>query len=230
MAENPIFLCTAEQLPCILPHAVRTYQAAQPHVVVAVREATPSTLVRALLAGEIDLIVGRPAPTPENDQLTRIPLYREPVRLVVGAGNPLANAESLSLHDLVDLPWVVPDEQAVLRAELEQVFINLGLSLQKRRVECFSILTIKSLLTKSDYIAALPTLIATEEPGLVPLDIELPGVSRTVGVTRRRQSVLSAQGEEFLRHLDRAAVHMRGNLDNIAEEGHATAESMTGMQ
>lgn len=190
----------------LLPHAIDSYHQERPGVVIIIREATPSELNVALLAGDIDLIVGRLAPTPNTDQLIQIPLYRNPIRLVVGKKHELADRANVTLRDLVDYPWILPDQQTSLRQEIDQVFVNGGIPIPPHRVECTSFLIVKSLLVRSRYVAALPYMLTAPDPELSVLDTELPGVSRTVGVTRRRQTVLTAHCQEFLQHIEWAAV------------------------
>ncbi len=197
----------------LLPQALRTYKEERPSVTVIVREGTPSSLTTSLLAGELDLVVGRLVPSAERDVLMQVPLYREPVRLVVGRQHPCADSSQLTLAELFDYPWILPDEQTALRRELEQVFLNAGLDVPANRVECTSILTVRMLLTQAPYVAALPQLIAVDDDELRVLDTELVGVSRTVGVTRRRQSYLSVQAREFHQHLEVAAGAMRRTLN-----------------
>lgn len=168
----------------LLPKAIGLLKASSPRVTVIVREATPDVLLAALLAGELDLTVGRLTASSADIGVSQQTLYSEPIGLVTRPSHPAqALGGPVTLADLVDYPWILPVEQTGLRLELEQLFVNAGLSLPENRVECTSILTLRSLLIDTDVIAALPILIAHSDPSLAVLPTKLEPLRRAVGVT-----------------------------------------------
>ncbi len=167
----------------LLPKAIGLLKASSPRVTVIVRETTPDVLLAALLAGELDLMVGRLTASPTEAGVRQQTLYREPIGLVTRPSHPAQSMGTVTLADLVDYPWILPVEQTGLRLELEQLFLNAGLSLPENRIECTSILTLTSLLIDTDVIAALPILIAHTDPRLAVLPTKLEPLRRAVGVT-----------------------------------------------
>ena len=211
----------------LVPEAIDQFKRLHPGAVVTVHEATPDVLVLQLLAGSVDLIVGRLTSTDEHPGIVATPLYTEPIRLVVAAGHPVLALEQPTLADLVAYPWILPVSQTQLRGEIEQLFLRQGIGFPRNRVECTSILTMRSLMLSSPYVAALPQLIAGADPALALLPITLHGVSRIVGVSQRRHSPVAPAHHEFARQLADVAQRMRVTLDS---EGVATMDPLDGPQ
>lgn len=184
----------------LLPRAIAALKAAHPRLTVVVREGTPDMLQQMLLAGELDLTVGRLSPTvPASLQQER--LHQEPIRIVARTGHPLHRRSHVTLADLVGYPWIFPVAQTALRAELEAVFFHEGLPLPSERVECTSMLTLRHLLISTDVVAALPMFIAVDDDDLQMLDTQLNAIRRSVGVTMRKERTPSAAAAALLSHL-----------------------------
>lgn len=192
----------------LLPRAIAALKAQHPRLTVVVREGTPDTLQQLLLAGELDLTVGRLTPTVPA-RLHQERLHQEPIRLVTRVGHP-AQQTRASLADLVSLPWIFPVAQTALRAELEAVFFHEGLPLPADRVECTSILTLRHLLVNTDVIAALPMFLAVDDDALQLLDTPLNSIRRSVGVTVRADWAPSAGGAALLAHLREEGERLAG--------------------
>ncbi|RBQ21038.1 LysR family transcriptional regulator [Spongiactinospora rosea] len=192
----------------LLPRAIAALKADRPGITVIVQEATFDTQVPRLLDGEIDMILGRLNPIEDQPALRQITLYSEPVRLVARAGHPAQTLPGLTLPDLLTYPWVLPLEQTSLRHELEQVFRNEGLELPGNRVECTSILTVRTLLRDTDMVAALPELVARIDPDLALLPVPLASVRRLVGVTFPAHRPLTPSARLMLDHFHAQAAEL----------------------
>lgn len=184
----------------LLPRAIAGLKAEHPRLTVVVREGTPDTLQQWLLAGDLDLTVGRLSPTVPV-RLEQELLHQEPIRLVARVGHPVHSRPSVPLADLVGFPWILPVAQTALRAELEAVFFHEGLPLPSDRVECTSMLTLRNLLVSSDIIAALPMFIAVDDRELRILQTPLSSIRRSVGVTMPKDRAPSAATAALLGHL-----------------------------
>lgn len=184
----------------LLPRAIAGLKAEHPRLTVVVREGTPDTLQQLLLAGDLDLTVGRlSSSVPVRLEQER--LHQEPIRLVARAGHPVHSGSRTSLADLVAYPWIFPVTQTALRAELEAVFFHEGLPLPADRVECTSMLTLRTLLVSTDVIAALPMFIAVDDRELRLLPTPLSSIRRSVGVTMAKDRAPSAAAKVLLAHL-----------------------------
>lgn len=184
----------------LLPRAIAALKTEHPHLTVVVRESTPDALQQMLLAGDLDLTVGRLSPTVPS-RLEQVRLHQEPIRLVARAGHPVHQRGRVSLVDLVSYPWIFPVAQTALRAELEAVFFHEGIPLPADRVECTSMLTLRTLLVSTDVIAALPMFIAVDDQALRIVDAPLSSIRRSVGVTQRKDRAPSAAAGALLAHL-----------------------------
>lgn len=184
----------------LLPRAIAGLKAEHPRLTVVVREGTPDILQQLLLAGDLDLTVGRlSSPVPVRLEQER--LHQEPIRLVARAGHPVHDSTQTSLADLISYPWIFPLAQTALRAELEAVFFHQGLPLPANRVECTSMLTLRNLLVTTDVIAALPMFIAVDDRELRILPTPLSSIRRSVGVTMPKDRAPSAAATALLAHL-----------------------------
>ncbi len=166
----------------LLPLAIQRLKRDHPKITVVVREANPEALRAELLTGALDMVVGRLTVLDDADRLQQQTLYREPVRLVVREGHPVASTRH-ALADLLGYPWIVPIAETALRRELEALFLHESLPLPANRVECMSILTTRHLVRNTDSIAVLPELVTRGEPGLAYLPLALPSLGSSVGVT-----------------------------------------------
>ena len=184
----------------LLPRAIAALKAEHPRLTVVVREGTPDTLQQLLLAGDLDLTVGRLSSTVPV-RLEQERLHQEPIRLVARAGHPVHGGSRVSLADLIAYPWIFPVAQTALRAELEAVFFHEGLPLPADRVECTSMLTLRNLLVSTDVIAALPMFIAVDDRELRILPTPLSSIRRSVGVTMPKDRAPSAAAAALLVHL-----------------------------
>ncbi|MFE7115240.1 LysR substrate-binding domain-containing protein [Streptomyces sp. NPDC057654] len=193
----------------LLPRAIAALKAEHPRLTVVVREATPDVLHTALLAGEVDLTVGRLTSATPPPRLTQEQLYLEPIQLVARVGHPVHERAETSLEQLLGYPWVFPVEQTALRAELEESFLYQGVPIPDNRVECTSILTLRQLLVSTDVIAALPMLIAEDDDKLAFIETPLKSIRRSVGVLRPADRPCSPAARALLEHLRREAHGLR---------------------
>lgn len=201
----------------LLPRAVARLKRERPRLTVVVREGTPDVLHPALLAGELDVIVGRLGPAPgERDGLHQRKLYREPIRLAVRSGHPLSDADAVTLTEALTFPWILPVEQTALRQELSALFADRGLPLPADRVECTSILTMRALLLQTDMVALLPELVLRDDAHLTALPVDLPSVGRTVGTTEAVHRTRTPALQALLHHLGQEAALLRETLGEAA--------------
>lgn len=196
----------------LLPRAIAALKATRPRVTVIVRDATPDLLVAGLLAGDIDLAVGRLTSRHPPERLQQVRLYEEPIRMVSRLDHPAHRRGVSRLEDLYAYPWIFPGEQTALRRELEELFERHRLDLPDDRIECTSPLTLRTLLVETDAIAALPFLIVDTDPQIGILPVPLERVTRTVGVTLPADRRPSPAVAMLLRHLYAVAADLRRSL------------------
>ncbi|GAA4062867.1 LysR family transcriptional regulator [Actinomadura miaoliensis] len=92
----------------LLPDALAALRTRAPGVTVSLTEAEPPGAVAALRAGEADLAVVFAYPHTPPDAGTRlrqVPLFDDPIRVVLPGDHPLARADRVHLADLADETW-----------------------------------------------------------------------------------------------------------------------------
>lgn len=174
----------------LLPLAIGRLKEVRPSLTVVVREGAPDALLAELEGGRVDLIVGR-LTSPSTELISRTRLYTETVRLFSRAQHPLSQMSTVTLHELVCYPWILPGSETALRRELEEFFVRHDLDLPLNRVEATSFLTVRKLLVENDFVAALPSLIAAEDNRLRPLPVALDTIGHSVGITTAATRALS---------------------------------------
>jgi DNA-binding transcriptional LysR family regulator len=193
----------------LLPRAIAAFKSDHPNVLIAVQEAIPDQLEKQLLAGDLDLVVGRLTP-PHTDRVRQVRLHDEPFRVVTRLDHPAHDVPEPSLADLASYPWIVPVAQIALRAELERVFESQHVAFPVNRVECTSVLTLRQLLIASDMVTVLPHFVATQDPALKALSTRVLPLRRSVGVTVSTERPGSPATSLF--------------LDRLVEEAEAMAQ------
>ncbi|GAA1977008.1 LysR substrate-binding domain-containing protein [Amycolatopsis minnesotensis] len=184
----------------LVPRAIARLKRDHPELTVVVREDRLSVLHEDLLAGRLDLVVGRLGPTAAPSPLTQECLYDEPIRLVVRAGHAALGGHA-PLSALAAHPWVFPLPGTGLRRELEDAFVHERVALPVDRVDCDSILTLRQLVLETEAVAALPALVAEEDDRFAVLPTKLPGVRLSVGVTLPAERPSGPATSAFLAHL-----------------------------
>jgi len=195
----------------LVPAAITQLKQTLPGVTVTVLEGTNERHLPGLLAGEIDMVVGRVPEPAYADRLVQELLFEERIRLFVRAGHPLAGRSGLSLAELIHHPWVLPPQQTALRRQVEDGFLREGLGAPKDLVESVSLLIIRSLLMRSDRIAVLPEHVLDLElrAGLVrPLPLEVPATNSRVGILQRRDGATTPAAAAFLEILRAEATRL----------------------
>lgn len=200
----------------LLPRAIARMKAERPNVVVIIREAAPEALFTDLEAGKLDFIVGRLTSSSLASTIQKT-LYHEPIKLVTRTGHPAARLRAPKLAELAAYPWIVPGTATALRGELEQFFLRHNVTLPENRIECTSILTVRNLLLETDVIAALPLLIAADDPRIKILPLPLDSISHNVGVTRPAHYPPSPSAQALLDHLHAVAASLRGTAPALSE-------------
>ena len=155
--------------PWLLPKSLASIKASRSQISITVTEGTSTLLLPRLLIGEIDVVVGRLPEVQDIEEIESVPLYYEPVSLVVRAGHPLLKRNKLDLKDLVQQSWILPSEGTVLRREIENAFHTANLPVPVNTIESVSVLTNRTLLQETDMIGSMPDAVLKtyEEVGLL---------------------------------------------------------------
>lgn len=114
----------------LLPHTLRLLKKRAPGVLVTVRIGQMDQLFSSLLAGELDIVVGRiPDDWRWHEYEPRLKvdvLSEEGLCIVAGAEHPLhISGRPVSLAELHPFPWILPPRSGLLRRTVDRLFEEL---------------------------------------------------------------------------------------------------------
>jgi DNA-binding transcriptional LysR family regulator len=193
----------------ILPDAIALLKKERPEVAISVVVGTYDILVPSLLAGDLDMVLGRLPEQGRSRALLYEEFYAEPVCLVTRRGHPLTSKRRLGLRDLSNEAWLLPLPETSLRRQIERAFLEANVPLPKNVIESVSILTNRVLLRKSDCIGVMPYHVAlddVEHQLLSILPVKLKSIDSPVGAILRAPGALPPAAAAFLEFL-RVAAH-----------------------
>lgn len=174
-------------LPWLLPAIRHQYRG----VKFFVREEVTGILIEKMKLGEYDLIF-TPMPI-EDPALTVVPLFREPVYLVLNAEHPLARYDSLKPEQLEGLEVLTIEEQHLFYRQVEELCKRFHATLL-RDYEGTSLDAIRQMVYMEMGVAFLPALYIRSEirdrDALVVRQVEGEVIHRTHAIAWRDTSPL----------------------------------------
>jgi len=185
----------------ILPDAIAMLKKQRPAVAISVVVGTYDILMPALLAGDLDMVLGRLPEEGRSRALIYEEFYAEPICIVARRGHPLARKRRLTLRELANQPWLLPLPETALRRQIERAFIEAGAPVPRNLIESVSILTNRALLRKSDCIGVMPYHVALDdvEQGLLTiLPVKLKSLESPVGAIVRAPGELPPAASALL--------------------------------
>jgi DNA-binding transcriptional LysR family regulator len=195
----------------LVPLAVASMKRQHPKVLVRIDIDNSDALVRSLLKGELDVIVGRMPVSHVADELHFEALAHETHCVIARSAHPLARKRRLELRDVVDHPWILPPVGSMLRDRLDSVFVRCGLRPPRNVTETASVPVIASMLEGTDMISALQeeTVHAHCKAGLLTvLPLRLALEMQPFGIVTRREHRISPAAEVMLASLRATALQM----------------------
>ncbi len=124
---------------------------------------TYDILMPSLLAGDLDMVLGRLPEEGRSRALVYEEFYSEPICVVSRRAHPLARKRRLTLKDLANEAWLLPLPETELRRQIERAFVDAGAALPRNLIESVSVLTNRALLRKSDCIGIMPYHVALDD-------------------------------------------------------------------
>lgn len=188
----------------LLPLALSALKRAHPTVRVSVELNHSKPLVAKLVAGELDIVIGRILDSDIDHQLEFQALAEEHHSLVVRAGHPLTLRSELTLQELVNEAWILPPQDSLVRPRLNALFIESGLPLPGNVIETGDLSVTTGLLRVSDAMALMTTEAARPyiDAGQLQLLPCVVSIRMDVfGIITHRRHVLSPGAEICLKIL-----------------------------
>lgn len=146
--------------PYLLPHILPALHRHYGSLRLSVREDAPRDLETGLANAEYDLILT--ALPIENARLTVVPLFREPLKLVLPADHRLAGRKHVNRRDLAGEDVLSIDEHHHFHRQIEDLCTQLGAQI-RRDYEGTSLDTLRHMVTMGMGVAFLPALYIRSE-------------------------------------------------------------------
>ncbi|MFY9924079.1 MAG: LysR family transcriptional regulator [Opitutaceae bacterium] len=183
--------------PYLLPTLIRRCRKQFPNVQVNVREDFKANLVRALLDGELDLVLAAP-PIIEPNILVEV-LWKEPLMLAVPKDHPLAQKPQVTAADLADQTFILTGSLSSLSAEVRR-FCGDNHFEPKTGSRCAQVATVKALVGIGEGISILPAGARSPEDDetLAYITLDDARAVREIAVLRHMQRYQSRGAEQFL--------------------------------
>ena len=149
-------------------------------------------LLPALLGGDLDVaLVLLPSDQPPPG-LKFEPLIETRPTVVVRHGHALTERSRVSLTELAQYPWLIPDYPASHKASVHRVYLDAGLPPPEAGISVSTAVLFGRLISQSDLVSVIPsTLLSGDEAlDLATLTTEFSFPPEQIGLAYRDRSTL----------------------------------------
>jgi DNA-binding transcriptional LysR family regulator len=147
--------------PSFISQSMVSFLTRAPAASVRFIEASLDKLLEMLRTGEADLVLARARAKDDADLMTES-LYSEPIVFVAGPTHALSRERLVTLKDLTEFTWLVPQQGSPSHIALAQLMEAEGLDIHDAVVESSCIALNIELMARAPFIALLPLSYATE--------------------------------------------------------------------
>jgi DNA-binding transcriptional LysR family regulator len=197
----------------ILPLAIKRATETKPNITLHVIEGATGQLLPALVRGELDMVIGRIPATQIPENIDREELLAEPNEVVCRAGHPLAARGRLTLADLAEAKWILPEEGAHLRSDFHAAFVHGGLRPPDPIVLTSSTVLRLTLIETTDLLGMLTrrTALQNQERGtLAILDAKLLSPTPPTLLLTRADAIATPVASVFAELIREASKTLEG--------------------
>jgi DNA-binding transcriptional LysR family regulator len=185
----------------LLPKVIAELRLTHPRLAFnAIQVLTSPNVYDNLRTRTVDLIIGRLPAQPLDRDLAGEKLFDEPLSIVVGKQSPLARRRKLSITELVNEAWILPQPGTQVSALVDEVF-GPHSARPTAPVTCSSVEMYWELLATGRFVAVLPLSLLTftqQRGALAVLPIKVPARPRPVGIVTLRNRTLSRAASLFI--------------------------------
>jgi DNA-binding transcriptional LysR family regulator len=140
---------TFSTLPRV-PIAIAAMRKSHPGIVMQIREGSGVELLRALCESELDCIVGTLPPeilqTADTDAIQIRAIAEDYLCVMASPTHALSRSKCIGWADVVDLPWVLPPSESLLRRGVIDASLHAGLAPPSPVVEMTSPVLVTALV------------------------------------------------------------------------------------
>ena len=195
--------CSPVATDCV-SQAILSLLQEMPTLHLNIEEKIMAPLLRDLLDGVVDVVVGRVGGRALELPLNYRVLYTEPVCFVARPDHPLAQSALLTWDDLAAWRWIVWPHGTPIRMSIDNALVGNGVMLPENTIESASMNVTSNLLQSSDMISILSLRLAqryVNQQQLVILNLPRIEQKGSVGVFWRKSETQSLALSRFIDHL-----------------------------
>lgn len=192
----------------LVPDALIRIKRETPAIAVAIHERPDDELLEALRSGEIDVMISPAGSTSDPPDIERDVLLRDAFVVVMRRAHKLARKSSLTLAQLREQDWVMPNAHTTMWRQIEALFAAENEPWPGHCVATNSISALRALLMRSDMVSiSSRRLVALETRAghLASVPLRKPHFAREVCLRRRRNGDLTPLAQRFVATLRRLA-------------------------
>ncbi|MEP1209209.1 MAG: LysR family transcriptional regulator [Rhizobiaceae bacterium] len=194
----------------LMPEAAVRLRRRHPDVKIELVGELYDDLLPDLQNGLLDLSLSMIPTTDTTPDLICEPLYIDKTHPTVRVGHGLLEKPSLKIEDCQGYDWILPKSENLGRRHLDAFYLKLNLLAPVPVIETNSTIFAIQTIRRSDLIGWHPTRVIgnSDETGLAALPIDEITLTRTVGITTRRASVLSPAALLLIEELKQVSAEM----------------------
>jgi DNA-binding transcriptional LysR family regulator len=155
---------------------------------------------RQLRERKVDLVVGRVAPTHEEDIDTEV-LFNDRTTVVAGLENPWSRRRKVDLSELADEPWIMPPADTSVGVLVAELFRVRGLKFPPRGMARGSVHLICALIASGPFLGIFPSSLlhfGSNLPPLKILPVRLPMPPLPIGIMTLKKRTISPVAQLFI--------------------------------
>ena len=188
----------------IVPKAIHAMVSNVEGFQVRVVEGPYAELLRSLLEGDIDCLIGalrHPIPTDDIEQEL---LFQDALAIVAHPSHPLVDQPIVTLDDTVEFPWIAPPKETPAG---QYLFDTLQIHKRAKspvRVVSSSMAVLRGVLTEGPYVSIVSRhqINVDEALGTIAvIDVPLSGHVRDIGLTYRHDWIPTETQSLFIEYL-----------------------------
>jgi LysR family pca operon transcriptional activator len=204
--EGPLVIgVTPVAMAHLVPNTLARLVKEFPRISIVIQETVFREAMPALLNSSLDIVVGPVGVYPKVIGIEEEPLVIDPLTVIVRRLHPLSHRRSVSLQSLKDANWVLPSDESAFHRQIEALFISAGLPWPEACVKSNSMIAIKSIVMRTDYVSIMPRQLVELERAqgqLHCIGLRESGRQRSLGLTwasGRPLSPLAARFAQIIR-------------------------------
>jgi DNA-binding transcriptional LysR family regulator len=203
--------CPGAMTAGFIPAVLKAMRRRHPRLTFDITQGTNSDfLYRTLRERNIDLVLGRLRMPFVHDDLSAEILFGERLVVVAGKRSKWVRRRNIELTELVNEPWIMPQESEAKAAVLE-MFAACGLKLPRVEVFGGSLSLHHALIASGRLVATWPESVlrfGAEHLAVKALRVNLPVLPRPVGAVTLKGRTISPVAQLFIGYARKAAKSM----------------------